>query len=135
MPDDDTPIANTVKEIIKIDDKHYRFDGSYIFIEDQDKYELVEQKFAEWSEEDDYNLQCCIAKVQSDIDNGRIGRNRELLTWLNYLKEREHLEQEWKPSEEQMDALSSMIATCSDTERGNYLRDMLINLYDDLKKL
>jgi len=44
MPDDDTPIANTVKEIIGIDDKHYRFYGSYIFIEDQDKYELVEQK-------------------------------------------------------------------------------------------
>ena len=47
MPNDDTPIANTVKEIRRIDDKHYRFDGSYIFIEDQDKYELVEQKLAE----------------------------------------------------------------------------------------
>ena len=47
MPNDDTPIANTVKEIRRIDDKHYRFDGAYIFIEDQDKYELVEQNLAE----------------------------------------------------------------------------------------
>ena len=47
IPDDDTPIANTVFEIRAIDGKHYKFDGSYIFIEDQDKYELVEQKPSE----------------------------------------------------------------------------------------
>jgi len=54
--------------------------GNAVFEKD-----LVEQKTA-WSEEDDYNLQCCIAKVQNDIDNGRIGRNRELLTWLKSLR-------------------------------------------------
>ena len=47
MPDDDTPIADTIHEIIAIDDKHYRFKGSFIFIEDQDKFELVEQKTAD----------------------------------------------------------------------------------------
>lgn len=49
-----------------------------------------------WSEEDDYNLQCCIAKIQYDIDNGRIGRNRELLTWLKSFKDRVQPKQEWK---------------------------------------
>ena len=58
-----------------------------------------EQNPADWSKEDDYNLQCCVAKVQYDIDNGRIGRNRELLTWLKSLKHRS----QWRPSEEQMD--------------------------------
>ena len=47
MPDDDTPIADTIHEIIAIDDKHYRFEGSFIFIEDQDKFELVEKKPAD----------------------------------------------------------------------------------------
>ena len=52
----------------------------------QEGAEWREWKPAAWSEEDDYNLQCCIAKVQNDIDNGRIGRNRELLTWLKSLR-------------------------------------------------
>lgn len=43
MPNDDTPIADTIHEIIAISDKHYRFEDSFIFIEDQDKFELVEQ--------------------------------------------------------------------------------------------
>ena len=68
----------------------------------------AEQKPADWSEEDDYNLQCCIAKVQNDIDNGRIGRNRELLTWLKSLRTRS----QWKPSDGQMEALDDAIAIC-----------------------
>lgn len=39
-----------------------------------------------WSEEDDYNLQCIIAKVVSDIQNGNVGRNEELIDWLKSLK-------------------------------------------------
>ena len=46
-----------------------------------------EQKPA-WSEEDDYNLQCMIAKVASDIQKGNVGRNNELIDWLKSLKER-----------------------------------------------
>ena len=69
----------------------------------------AEQKSA-WNEEDDYNLQCCIAKVQNDIDNGRIGRNRELLTWLKSLKERvlPQPKQEW--SEEDEKYINDLIA-------------------------
>ena len=42
----------------------------------------------EWSEEDDYNLQCMIAKVSSDIQNGNVGRNNELINWLKSIKNR-----------------------------------------------
>ena len=45
----------------------------------------TEQKYA-WSEEDDYNLQCMIAKVTSDIQKGNVGRNQELIDWLKSLK-------------------------------------------------
>ena len=122
MPDDDTPIANTVKEIRRIDDKHYRFDGSYIFIEDQDKYELVEPKPEEnkgnlggispnWSEEDeDYlfllNSICKDAEekyrnspdvlVRKEIANAR--------NWLKSLRPQNR----WKPSDEQMELLSEV---------------------------
>ena len=42
-----------------------------------------------WSEEDDYNVHCCIAKAESDIaKNGYPGRNKELIDWLKSLKQR-----------------------------------------------
>lgn len=41
-----------------------------------------------WSEEDDYNVQCLAAKVTSDIQNGNVGRNQELIDWLKSLKQR-----------------------------------------------
>jgi hypothetical protein len=87
----------------------------------------------ECSEEDDYNLQCCIAKVQNDIDNGRIGRNRELLTWLKSLKERMQYQPHWKPNEEQLEA----VKRASNGSRAIAGDDYLImeSLYNDLKKL
>lgn len=42
----------------------------------------------EWSEEDDYNLQCMIAKAVKDIQNGNVGRNNELIYWLKSIKQR-----------------------------------------------
>ena len=85
MPDDDTPIANTVKEIIRIDDKHYKFDGSYIFIEDQDKYELVKQKPA-WTEKDDVMLKDMISILK---DSGYTAILKDpYINWLKSLKER-----------------------------------------------
>ena len=47
----------------------------------------IEQNSA-WSEEDDYNVQCLAAKVTSDIQNGNVGRNQELIDWLKSLKQR-----------------------------------------------
>ena len=49
--------------------------------------DMIEQK-QEWSEEDDYNLQCMIAKVTYDIQKGNVGRNNELIDWLKSLKDR-----------------------------------------------
>jgi hypothetical protein len=113
MPDDDTPIANTVFEIRAIDDKHYKFDGSYIFIEDQDKYELVEQK-QEWSEEDESILQGIWDEILANKHNAKEYEWKtydKFLNWLNFLKDRVGCEvnctttREWKPSDEQIMAL------------------------------
>ena len=41
-----------------------------------------------WSKEDDYNVQCLIAKVTYDIQKGNVGRNQELIDWLKSLKQR-----------------------------------------------
>lgn len=41
-----------------------------------------------WSKEDNYNVQCLIAKVTYDIQKGNIGRNQELIDWLKSLKYR-----------------------------------------------
>ena len=55
-----------------------------------------------WSEEDDYNLQCMIAKVTSDIQKGNVGRNNELIDWLKSIKERVQPQpmQEWSEEDE-----------------------------------
>ena len=52
-----------------------------------DNANKVEQSSA-WSEEDDYNVQCLVAKVTSDIQNGNVGRNQELIDWLKSIKDR-----------------------------------------------
>lgn len=41
-----------------------------------------------WSKNDDYNVQCLIAKVTYDIQKGNIGRNQELIDWVKSLKKR-----------------------------------------------
>ena len=51
------------------------------------KLKKIEEK-PKWTEEDDYNVQCCIAKAKKDITNGYPGRNEELIEWLESLKQR-----------------------------------------------
>ena len=41
-----------------------------------------------WSKNDEYNVQCLIAKVTYDIQKGNLGRNQELIDWLKTLKYR-----------------------------------------------
>lgn len=105
MPDDDTPIANTVFEIRAIDDKHYRFDGSYIFIEDQDEYELVEQNHA-WSEEDatHYNRILKELNLQKEmpINASVIEEVKSDIIWLKSLKDRVQPKQEWSEDDEKV---------------------------------
>ena len=53
----------------------------------KNNFPQIEQKPA-WSKEDDYNVQCLIAKVTYDIQKGNLGRNQELIDWLKTLKYR-----------------------------------------------
>lgn len=80
-----------------------------------------------WSDEDDYNLQCMIAKVTSDIQKGNVGRNNELIDWLKSLKDRVS----WKPNKKQMETLEYYMHTLLATEH----KEVLFGLYNDLKKL
>lgn len=92
-----------------------------------------EQK-QEWSDEDDYNLQCMIAKVTLDIQKGNIGRNNELIDWLKSIKQRI----EWKPSEEQMEAFEHFVRSFGESGTISPYSDntkLLYSLLQDLKKL
>ena len=85
-----------------------------------------------WSEEDDYNVQCLAAKVTSDIQNGNVGRNQELIDWLKSIKDRVQPQNLWKPSEEQMCAFKQVY----DWYNNNLTpSETLTSLYNDLKKL
>ena len=53
----------------------------------ENNFPQIEQKPA-WSKEDDYNVQCLIAKVTYDIQKGNVGRNYKLIDWLKSLKYR-----------------------------------------------
>ena len=53
----------------------------------ENNFSQIEQKPA-WSKNDDYNVQCLIAKVTYDIQKGNVGRNQELIDWLKSLKYR-----------------------------------------------
>ena len=87
-----------------------------------------EMNSTKWSEEDDYNLQCCIAKAFYDIQNGNVGRNNELISWLKSIKDRLQPQNHWKPSDEQMEALFVLLPTVCNSNPA-------FSLYNDLKKL
>lgn len=142
MPDDDTPIVNTVKEIRRIDDKHYRFDGSYIFIEDQDKYELVEQKpeenngniggiSANWSEEDGMILSLIVNSLKfirdtlshDDKYTVDVGSFEGQIEWLKSIQNRVQPQpkQEWSEEDKYMyDILCGTIENTDINENTKY---------------
>jgi len=85
---------------------------------------LYHKKPAEWSEEDETMLKTII----SDFSRGcgsSIGQEQ----WLKSLSPQSH----WKPSEEQMNALST--AKNSHFDLSYKTKDILESLYNDLKKL
>ena len=92
-------------------------DAGYTF--DFEKKELKELKKIEqnpvWSEEDDYNVQCLVAKVTSDIQNGNIGRNQELIDWLKSIKERVQPQpkQEWSEEDEKIALSIEQVMNCA----------------------
>ena len=87
----------------------------------------MQPQIKEWSDEDDYNLQCIIDKVNYDIQKGNVGRNNELIDWLKSIKDRAT----WKPSEEQMEIFKDLI----DDNDQRFFYPTLKSLYNDLKKL
>ena len=95
------------------------------FILPDDNWELVEQNPA-WSDEDEYCINQLIVFCENCMvpDSGAI----KCAHWLKSLKDR----YTWKPSDKQMDALRK-------ASKNEYLKseqyDILVSLYNDLKKL
>ena len=84
-----------------------------------------EQKPAEWSEEDESILNNITAYGYLNIDD---------LEWLKDLPNRFSLRLHWKPSEEQMNRLSSTIAKLRN-DGFDYMAENLESIRDGLKKL
>ena len=103
---------------------------------DFEKKELKELKKVEqnpaWNEEDDYNVQCLVAKVTSDIQNGNVGRNQELIDWLKSIKDRVQPQNLWKPSEEQIQCLYDAI---EHYHTNGYPASKLNELYEQMSKI
>ena len=92
------------------------------------KSTIFSQQNPAWSEEDDYNVQCLVAKVTSDIQNGNVGRNQELIDWLKSLKER----CTWKPSNIQMECLHDAV---EHYHKNGYPASKLNELYEQMSKI
>ena len=102
-------------------------------------YLIDRRKPAEWSEEDEKMIECCIRAIEFyeshhydlvppkfDI-GGWLCSTKNVKDWLKSLRPQPH----WKPSEEQMDSLHNAIVRC----KGYYDTIYLPELYEDLKKL
>lgn len=83
-----------------------------------------EQKPVEWSEEDEGNRRYCINAING-IPYYSPENKQELVNWLKSLRP----QKQWKPSEEQMNALDDVISSM------DIKYDVLSELYKDLKKL
>jgi hypothetical protein len=82
---------------------------------------------AEWSEEDEAFLKVAIAICNRYS-------HKDIADWLKSLRSRPH----WKPSEEQIQALTVAIdeaARCEEHYWRDSLHDVLLSLHTDLKKL
>lgn len=126
-------------EILDIKDGAYICDNGSIPISQQDEYELVAKKIEQnpaWSEEDDIMKQNChqmlalLRPNSSELIKDIIDNCHH---WLKSLKDRVQPQNTWKPSEEQMKALSAINLTGGISYAGQ--GEELINLYNDLKRL
>ena len=97
---------------------------------------LIPHKPADWSEEDERNLNCIMKIIKEkafadyDVDenNNMLGIYGMLESWLKLLKQR----YAWKPSDEQMECLLSEVTAWT---KGCPKQKVLESLYNDLKKL
>ena len=118
--------------IKKITDTTYYTNGWSCGIERcEEDYELVEQKPAEWSEEDENHaksilstIECC--KAQFPNAQAVVEAYNADIEWFKNLKERCN----WKPSEEQLHTLEKATHIV-----GSKYKSCLKSLYQDLQKL
>ncbi len=86
--------------IIQVDvlDKKYRLkDGLVAHFSEEDDWELVEQKPVEWSEEDEFELECILCHLREYLhEDAYRGYER----WLKSLKDRVLPTQEWSDGDE-----------------------------------
>lgn len=132
--EDEIEIPFGAKDSELQEETYYIPKGFHAEIEDDKVVIKKGEKSAAWSDEDDYNLQCMIAKVTLDIQKGNIGRNNELIDWLKSIKQRI----EWKPSEEQMEAFEHFVRSFGESGTISPYSDntkLLYSLLQDLKKL
>lgn len=126
--------SNAEYLITEISDGYYRGSGWCLHIIEGDKsddYELVEQN-SSWGEEDERMLD----EIIDFFENGTVKLQHDLslyASWLKFIKNRVQPQNTWKPSDEQMKALSAINVTGGISYAGQ--GQELINLYNDLKKL
>ena len=89
-----------------------------------------------WSEEDKNMLEWVIGYLENKMLNAPMGEERtackNAIAWLKDLKDRVQPPSQWKPSDEQMDALLVKIPIENSC---NKVDNILKSLYSDLKKL
>lgn len=83
-----------------------------------------DQDKTEWSEEDECFLEDCIDVLYSSDEYGT-SRKAKIENWLDSLKARTQPQNQWKPSDEQMDALETAVSSLQS--------NILESLYQDLK--
>ena len=112
---------------------------SVIDFEEQDLWHIVEQKPAEWSEDDEEMLRIISNRLDKfsewateqgfPIDDPTMKQSP--IAWLKSRRPQPH----WKPSEEQMKALSFVKEYFKDVPSAKKEYIFLVQLYDGLKKL
>ena len=100
-----------------------------------DLIDMVTEKSAEWSEEDDDMLYKVTAVINRLCSEGKeyvwsVNTLKKLFYWFKSLKDRVQHQSTWKPSELQMKALKETVDEHFDIDGG-----ALWHLYEDLKKL
>lgn len=96
----------------------------------------VEQKPA-WGEEDSVRLQRIIDFLWHNRkgDTDAIYQQEQDIDWLKSLKDRVQPKNNWKPSEDQMDALYTYIYNPQYFNTPDPRMELVISIYEDLKKL
>ena len=91
------------------------------------------QQKQEWSKEDEKFFKACVRAMRTYE-----GNDTPISKWIEALKDRVRPQPHWKPSEEQIQALTVAIdeaARCEEPYWRDSLHDVLLSLHTDLKKL